>query len=319
MKTRRYTLRLRGLAAADGEIPSETLEAVLASVRRVAERVARLRATGVASAEGPRPKWLERTVGFTVTGLGGGSTALHYRAPSLRDTAEAQFGPPLLWGDSTAPNLDDTALDLTAEAVRSMRARKPSAGATDRAVAEAVVALGRSAGDGVEYEMRPEDSGGGGFELDDSTRRSAEEQLERLPESRAWVVTGRIDRIQHDDATFRLRLRDGATLAGRLDSGVEVEELRPLWGREATIVGPVHFRPDGRPRVLVARQIGSREEGHAIFEQMPEGVVPGSPVISRELAKKAENFDWSRLEGLWEIEQSPEEVLAQIREMRSAG
>lgn len=134
------------------------------------------------------------------------------------------------------------------------------------------------------------------------------------------MVTGRVVRIEPDGVGFRLRLRDGGTLPARLDPGVvEPEQLRALFGCQATVVGPVHFHPDGRPRVLEARGIGNREEGHAVFEQMPQGVVPGSPVISKELEEEAANFDWSRLEGLWEIDQPYEEVLAQIREMRSAG
>lgn len=155
------------------------------------------------------------------------------------------------------------------------------------------------------------------YSSDDSARRSAGEPPTPLPPSRAFVVSGRIDRIQPDDAGFRLRFSDGRTLPGRLDSGVEVEELRRLRGRRATVSGVVHFHADGTPRVLVANRIGRSQKGHAIFEEMPEGVVPGSPVISKELEEKAANFDWSRLEGLWEIDQSPEEVLAQIREMRS--
>lgn len=152
---------------------------------------------------------------------------------------------------------------------------------------------------------------------DDSAGRSAEERPVRLPPSRAFLVSGRIDRIEPDGVRFRLRFSDGRTLPGRLGPGVEVEELRRFGGRQVAVSGQVRFHPDGTPRVLVARRIGKREKGHAIFDQMPEGFVPGSPVISKELAEKAANFDWSRLEGLWEIDQSPEEVLAQIREMRS--
>lgn len=155
------------------------------------------------------------------------------------------------------------------------------------------------------------------YSSDDSAGRSAEERPVRRPPSRAFLVSGRMDRIEPDGARFRLRFSDDRTLPGRLGPGVEVEELRRFRGRQVTVLGQVHFHADGRARVLVARQFGKREKGHAIFDQMPEGVVPGSPVISKELAEKAANFDWSRLEGLWEIDQSPEEVLAQIREMRS--
>ena len=318
MESRRYTLRLEGLDTAEGEIRSATLEAVLANLRRAAERVARFRATGIATAGGGRPAWLIRTVDFAVTGFGGGSTTVGLRAPRLRETAAAAFG--ALSPDDADPadtNLDDTALDLVSETVRALGAADSGDAWVDRSVVEAIVALGRSAGAAAGCTLQSEDGAAAGFEWNAAVRARAEKRLTELPESRTFMVAGRIDRIQHDGGRFRMRLVDGQTLAGQLDpEAVEIERLRKFWGRPATVVGMVHFHPDGRPRVLVARSLHARRKVDDLFEDLPRGDVPGEPVITPELRAKARNCDWSRLKGLWKIEQSTEEILALCREMR---
>ena len=150
-----------------------------------------------------------------------------------------------------------------------------------------------------------------------AVRERAEKRVTGLPESRAFMVTGVMDRIRHDDGRFRLRLVDGQTLAGRLDpEAVEIERLREFEGRPATVVGMVHFHPDGRPRLLVARRLRDPEEGDVLLEDLPRGDVPGEPALTPELREKARKFDWNRLKGLWKIERSTEELLAQVREMR---
>ena len=279
----------------------------------------RLRVTGVAMAGGARPAWLARTVDFTVAGFGAGASSVGLRAPRLRETAAAEFG--LVSPEDDDPpdtNLDDTALDLVSEAVCAIRSADSPDDWVDRSVVEAVAALGRSAGDGAAWALEREDGTGDGFELDAAVRDRAEKQLARLPRSRTFAVSGLMDRIQHGEGRFRLRLEGGKTLTGQLDpESFDIETLREFWGRPATVIGRVHFHPDGRPRVLVARNLDPRREGDEMFEDLPRGHGPGLPVRSPELEKKARDFDWNRLKGLWKIEQSTEELLEQIREMRT--
>lgn len=55
-------------------------------------------------------------------------------------------------------------------------------------------------------------------------------------------VSGRLDEIGHGLGRFQLLL-DGGSLPGRLDRNhLDVELLRPLWGKLATVQGIVHFK-----------------------------------------------------------------------------
>ena len=96
-----------------------------------------------------------------------------------------------------------------------------------------------------------------------------------------------------------------------------MERLRPLWGRDATVTGMVHFRPDGSPRVMVAQHIMRREDTHEMFERLPQGELTGGPAILRNTGESARSFDWDSVRGSWPGDETIEELLDLLRELRS--
>ena len=148
-----------------------------------------------------------------------------------------------------------------------------------------------------------------------------------IPVPRAVVVSGHLDEIGHGLRRFRL-LMGGGSLQGRLGRGnLDVELLRPLWGKRATVQGIVHFKSNGQPRFIEARRMSARAEGDKIFETMPvaeiggggqvadvltgsDGVRPGS--VSRGSAKAIRRVDPMVLWGAWPGDEPIEELLAQL-------
>ena len=319
LKTRRYSLRVEGLGARDGDIPKAALTKVIGATRRVAERVTRLRATGISTARGARPKWLEEALTFAITGLGAGS--IGFRAPCLVETARGRFGCLSFREECERPSLADTALDLVGDAVRSVTGepgREPGA-CHDRGVIEAMLAFGRATGNpDARYALTPEEAGGRGFVWDRAATARAEARLGRLPPARGFIVTGRLDGIEHDDGRFLLRLKDGTLLPGQLEvEAVDREALRSLWGMDATVTGIVHFRADGSPRAMLAQHLMPRVDRHEAFDGTPRGQVPGAATIPPEVVERAKNFDIDTLKGAWPGDETIEELMAELAELRS--
>ncbi len=69
MKTQQYQLRVSGLRENEGQIRMATLRRVMDAIFVIAERTTRLLATGAGSGRGKKPRWLEATIDFTVTGV----------------------------------------------------------------------------------------------------------------------------------------------------------------------------------------------------------------------------------------------------------
>lgn len=318
-KTRGYTLRVEGPDARGGEIPKAALTKVVGAMQRLAERVTRLRATGISTARGARPKWLEETLTFAITGFGAGS--IGFRAPRLVETAGDRFGRPSLREGREQMDLEDTALDLVGDAVRSVTGESEvEAGMyDDGGVLEAMLAFGRANGNpDAGYALTPDEAGGRGFAWDRASSARAEARLGMLPPARGFIVTGRLDSIEHDDGRFLLRLKDGSFLRGQLDAGaVDREVLRSLRGTDATVTGVVHFRADGSPRAMLAQHMMSRVDRHEAFDRPPRGHVPGAATIPPEVVERARNFDWDALKGAWPGDETIEELLAELAELRS--
>lgn len=318
-KTRCYTLRVEGLGARDGETPDAALTKVVGATRRLAERVIRLRATGISTARGARPKWLEETLTFAITGLGGGS--IGFRAPCLVETARDRVGCLPLREERERPSPEDTALDLVGAAVRSVTGESEGRPGTyyDRGVIEAMLAFGRATGNpDARSTLTLDEAGGRGFVWDSVATARAEARLGTLPPARAFIVTGRLDGIEHDDGRFLLRLKDGSFLPGQLGAGtVDREELRSLWGTDTTVTGVVHFRADGSPRAMLAQHLMPRVDRHEAFDRTPRGQVPGAATIPPEVAERARNFDIDTLRGAWPGDETIEELMAELAELRS--
>ena len=123
---------------------------------------------------------------------------------------------------------------------------------------------------------------------------------------------------------FRLLL-EGRSLPGRLDrSQLDVELLRPLWGKRATVQGIVHFKSNGQARLIEARRISAHAEGDAIFETMPEAEIAGGTVadaarepersgpVAGTPGKPMRRVDPMILWGTWPGDEPIEELLAQL-------
>ncbi len=252
-----------------------------------------------------------------------GSTTLTIDAPGLGEVPDLDLSQQDLWLEQ--PTTRDTSLDLAARAAAEVQSSAAPGDYFDRNVLQAILGLGRAVrAPGVRYELIPASQSGTGFALDASSCPAIEERLHLIPAPRAFVVSGRLDEIGHGLGRFQLLL-DGASLPGRLDRGLlDVELLRPLWGKLATVQGIVHFKSNGRARLIEARRISARAEGDTIFETMPEAETgvgtlanpvrdsQSSSPVAGVLGKVPRRVDPMILWGTWPGDEPIEELLAQL-------
>ena len=312
MKTQHYQLRISGLREIKGQIRASALSRILHALLATAERTTRLLATGTGGGRGARPRWLDATIDFTITGLTSGSTVVAIEAPRLGETAREQFAQADLW--SNQPSLDETALDLVARSIHETQMEDPPGDYFDSSVLDAILKFRTASGiPGVRYKMIPQGAAHGKFELDDATCASARARLEKIPAPQSFVVSGRLDEIRHGNGRFRLLVDGKSALLGRLDAAsLDVEDLRYLWGKQTTVEGIVHFKANGQPRFIEARRIGSRLEGDRVFEGMPSAEIQKTQELFPVEQKRFAAFDPIDLAGSWPGDEPIDELLAQL-------
>lgn len=312
MKTQRYGLRLTGLHEAEGHIRAASLVRVLRALVQAAERATSLLAVGESRSRGRRPGWLRASADLVLTGLEPGSTVLQIEAPCLGETAREQFAQQGLWREP--PDLADTALDLVAYAVHEAREDGARGERFDSGVLGAIVELGRTVPTPeARCELIPRGPARGRFALDGETCGLINRRLVTIPRPRAFVVSGRLEAIQHEAARFRIVLDSGQQLLGRLESErLEAEVLRPLWGKPTTVDGIVHFKINGEPRLIEARKIGASTGGDRAFAALPTATAATNAGLFRELSAPAVSSDPKQLWGAWPGNEPIDDLMAEL-------
>ena len=312
MNTKHYQFRLSGLREAEGQIRATSLRRAVDALLKTTEGATRLLAIGEGRGRGQKPGWLKKATDFTITGLKPGSTILDLEAPTLRETACEVFGLQGFWPDQTTN--DRTSLDLASLAIREAQETDPPGDRFDSSVLEAILDFNKITGNpGIRYELISQDSEHGNFVLEDYSFARIEARLTKIPTPRIFIVSGRLDKIEHDAGRFRLLVSWDSSLLGRLDpDSLDVEALRPLWSKQTTVEGMAYFKVNGQPRLIEARRISSHTERDAIFEEMPAAGIPRSRGMSLDQEKQARSFDPMELWGTWPGNESTEELLADL-------
>ena len=133
------------------------------------------------------------------------------------------------------------------------------------------------------------------------------------PKPRSFIISGRLDEIKHGNGRFRLVVGQGSALLGRVDpTSLDMEVLRPLWGKQTTVEGIVHFKVNGQPRLIEARRISSHQEGDNVFEEMPTIDIEDSQALYPLPREEARVFDPIQLAGAWPGDEPIEQLLAQL-------
>jgi len=317
MSTKHYHFRLIGLREAKGQIKATNLQRTLDALLKTTERATRLLATGEGNGRGQKPRWLEKATDFTIIGLKPGSTILDIEAPTLRETACEVFGLQGFWPEQTMndrASLDDTPLDLASLAIQEAQEDDPPGDRFDSSVLEAILDFRKITGcSGIRYELTSQDSEHGNFVLDDSSCTRIEARLTEIPTPKAFIVSGRLDKIEHDAGRFRLLVSRDSSLLGRLDpDSLDVEALRALWGRQTTVEGMVHFKANGQPRLIEARRIGRHADTDVLFEEMPAAEIPGARSMIPNQERPYRSFDPMALWGTWPGDEAIEELLSDL-------
>ena len=141
----------------------------------------------------------------------------------------------------------------------------------------------------------------------------SEDRMNKIPTPESYIVTGRLVEVDYGNARFRLLMNQGSSLLGRICSeSLNVEGLRPLWGRQITVQGIVHFKANGQARLIEVRRISSRLEKDAVFEEMPSVEVQQSYDLFSDRIEQVRKFDPIGLSGAWPGDEPIEELLKQL-------
>lgn len=210
-----------------------------------------------------------------------------------------------------------TAFELLAESLVDVRAGNNDSERFDRGLLRRVAALGKGLRHGVQRvafaDIEPELREAA--IIDEQTVDLATELAKRIPRPRPARIVGTLDMIRHSTASFELVLDDGARVRGVLSEG-ESESLKALFGRRVVVDGRVVYRASRRPLRIEARSVSEGSTEPAVFSRVPAPRELGGAHRARRL--QTEQTGVNAIWGRWPGDESEEDLLAQLAELRRA-
>ena len=88
--------------------------------------------------------------------------------------------------------------------------------------------------------------------------------------------------------------------------------MRPLWGKNTTVEGIVHFKANGESRLIEARRISERLAGDGVFEEVPSIEIGEPGELFSVPRRTGRAFDPIELAGAWPGDEPLEYLLAQL-------
>ena len=171
----------------------------------------------------------------------------------------------------------------------------------------------KNAADTSGYELIPQGSARGRFVLNEHICARVDERLKSIPAPKAFIVSGKLDEIRYGGGRFRLLLGQDSPLLGRLHpDSLDIEALRPLWGKPTTVEGMVHFKVNGQPRLIEARRMSGYTEGDGIFEEMPSLEKSEKQVLVMDQSGRARSADPIELAGAWPGDEPINELMTYL-------
>ena len=278
----------------------------------------RMAIEGTSSPVGAPPAWLRRAADVRVLGwtdTAEGDTVLQIEAPPLGEAADEIFRQTAFWDTKPAP--EDTALNVFARAAREVRIGNPDSSLYDLPMLKRFGRSNQLFSHGLRSLDMPasRDPDSPVTRLDREVAVHALQLTEQTPASRQIRVSGRLDMIRHSTRSFEMLLQDDRPVRGVLEDAGQMDRLKSMLGQPITVVGRAIYRPSGTVLRIDAQGV---EEGVAeskLFARIP-------PPISRQLTSARirqgeQRRNWmDSFFGSWPGEETDEELLAMLREVR---
>ena len=267
---------------------------------------------------GPRPPWLTSASGVDFTDMSWGSrgnAVFHFNAPRLGDAASSLYRQKELF--KTRPRKDDTAFDLVGDVLADVGAENRDSHRFDTQLLSKVNCFRRAMKCGVEAlifrgDRLPQD----GTRILNRTVSEVASRLQReTPAPRRVRVRGKLDMIRDSDGAFALLIESGQSVpCVWLPDDRSV--LGKYWCKPVVIEGVAVFCASESLLRLEAEAIAAAGSIAGSFSAAPKPIA--ASLDKRSLRKRqTARTGLSAVFGQWPGEETEEELLAALKEMRS--
>jgi hypothetical protein len=244
-----------------------------------------------------------------------GDTLLNLEARTLGDAAPELYKQKKFWDELPAP--EETALNVMSRVMSDVRNGNPDSARYDLPLLKVTHTLSPLFHRDLELIRLPQFSGDSQLSgvIDGSVPYRALELSNRTPNPREVRVAGTVDMIRYSTRAFALKLRDGKEVHGVLENAELVQQLSQFLNDEVVVIGKAIYRPSGSLLRIDAKYLEKAATDSALFSRIPYPIAINS-VTSKGRSTDASRSNISAFFGIWPGEESDEQLLAALKELR---
>jgi hypothetical protein len=308
----KHTIRLHGLAAADG-LPGPLLRDLLDAVDRSARGSVRLRLEGRSGTRGgAAPAWVNRAAQFGVTGFTTDVPGVELQAPALRDAIPERLAQYHLFEEVDGRQ---SALGLMGASLEEATEGNENSDAYDEGLLGTFEEFRRVFRYGVrEVEIRNGRPDAPSVRVTPAGLEVVTRLQRETPRPQRVRVAGVVDAIRHSDQAFTLVLSPGVSIRGVLAEG-KPDALVPFFGQLTVVSGVAHFRPSGTLLRVDAEELAPGHEADlALWSAVPQPLA--ASFTTHELRRpQRPRSGVNALIGQWPGDETDDEIFALLAEL----
>jgi hypothetical protein len=133
---------------------------------------------------------------------------------------------------------------------------------------------------------------------------------ESIPEAQFAVISGKLDTLKYSASRILVETNEGF-VNGILSEDISTDDISKYWGKDITLTGTAHYKPNGRLSFIEVERIFPMEESNVFFNKIPK-TESIEQQIKRQLSEKKHFNYLSEIVGQWPGEESFEEILTQL-------
>lgn len=308
-----YDIILKSDLQEKGTIDLDRIAFLAKSISNIAKGALQIRLGGISNKQGKKPSFLDDALKIRLKGIKESSTLLELESPTFASSINAiqvnAFQPEVA---EELPNQTPMSLFMLAyqEAFDDNDSDK---NLLDKALVKSLKDLKsffRSNNEELIISNRgslPE------LHLKKSDFGRIKELEDSIPDPRNVVINGIIDILEHSKSKITVKTEQG-NLLGNITNKFQQDVVKDFWGKEATIYGVGHFKPNGKLSYVEIERIFESTEEDKYFSKIPFSENTFQQ-IQRQTTKNPTKNWMNEIAGKWPGQESDEEFEKLLKEL----
>jgi hypothetical protein len=304
-----YEIRISGAEQDDGRIELHRLALLAQSITEIASGALRIRLSGISTEKGRKNDRITNAVKIHLSDLKKGSTILELECSSFNETLTGQQGDVF-----NAEILEDlptqTPMALVIESFREALNYKEETSHLDKGLLKKLKSFEKiflSNDETITFANKgsiPE------LSLQENDFKKIQELEESIPEPQEIIVNGILDELKFSKLRVTIETA-GGSISGILSDTFETEEISKYWGKNVTISGRAHYKPNGKMAFIYIEKVFEPSEADEYFSKVPKKETVEQQILRQQKQLKYSNH-LNEIVGQWPGDESVEDILKDL-------